>query len=197
MVADVLARPEYAESRPGWWDRLWAVVLQVVGDVVALLQSGGAGSVIGTAVLVLATVAVLVAVVRFTRRVQRGARREIPEVHGGGRSSAQWRALAEDHQGEGRRREAVRCLYRALIARLAETGLLGEVPGRTAGEYLAAVRTDLPAAADPFAAATAAFERAWYGRAAVTEADVRGMEGEIRAVEDALGLRPVPSGAAT
>lgn len=195
IVADVLAGSEYADARPGVLDRVWQAVQRGIVAVIRLLESGGAGSVIGTAVLALAALAVLFGVVRFTRRVQRGARQEFIDVGIAGRTAAEWTALAAEHEMQGRRREAVRCRYRALIARLSEEGLLGEIPGRTAGEYAAAVAADLPAAADAFGQATRTFEQAWYGRAAVTEADLRALAGAVDAVERAAGIAPTAAGA--
>jgi Domain of unknown function (DUF4129) len=87
------------------------------------------------------------------------------------REPLDWRAEAEAHRRAGRIRDALRCRYRALVGDLARRGLIDEIPGRTTGEERSQLRHVAPNAAPPFADAADLFDDAWYGNAAVGEAD--------------------------
>ena len=89
--------------------------------------------------------------------------RSVPSVAVSRRGAAEWRADAESAERAGQWRLALRCRYRALVAELADKGLVEEVAGRTAGEYRAEMAGAAPGVAAPFAGATELFERAWYG----------------------------------
>ncbi|MBA3372047.1 MAG: DUF4129 domain-containing protein [Actinomycetota bacterium] len=175
VTAEVLARAEFVEARPGLWQRALSAVFDFIGRILELLGGGGRGSVIGTLILLGLSAVVAVLLWRFSRKVQRNPAAKAAATDPIGRSSRQWRAEAGEHEAAGRWRAAVRCHYRALIADLAAAGLLEEVPGRTSGEYLRVVVEDLPLAAEAFTAATSAFESAWYGHADVTADDVQQM----------------------
>ncbi len=108
---------------------------------------------------------------------------------GVGRSSRDWLVEAAEHEAAGRRRDAVRCRYRALLADLAAAGLVEEIAGRTSGEYLAAVESDVPAAAEAFADATRRFELAWYGATPVDATDADAFAAVARRVVRDAGLR--------
>jgi hypothetical protein len=84
-------------------------------------------------------------------------------VSGPRRPAAEWLADAAACEARSDWRGALRCRYRALVADLAQRGLVEEIAGRTTGEYRAAVAETLPASADLFAGATELFELAWYG----------------------------------
>jgi hypothetical protein len=169
-VTDVLSRPEYAELEPNAFERARDALLEAIGRALDALAGTGAGTAVGyVALVILGGIVGLLA-----WRLLRGLRPDVgvdgPLSGDVGRSSEQWAAESEAHEQAGRFRDAVRCRYRALIAALAGGGLLDEIPGRTAGEYLTAVRADIPAAAEPFATATRVFEAAWYGPEEVTAA---------------------------
>ena len=111
--------------------------------------------------LVLALVGLLVW--RFSRGMAGDPGAAATGLEGRPRAAVDWRAEAEAHERAGRWRQAVRCHYRALLAELAQRGVVEEVPGRTTGEYRAQVGARAPALAPPFASATELFELAWYG----------------------------------
>ena len=183
----MLARPEFAGAQPSWWQRL----LRVISDYLAGLGEavGAGGSLVGTAIVVaLALVAILV-VVRYTRTLRRDPRRDLAVGGQVGRSSQDWLAEAAAAEAQGRWREAVRCRYRALLASLAAAGLVEEVAGRTAGEYLAAVSADVPRAARAFTDATRRFEDAWYAATSVTNDDVHAFEEASRKTLADAGVR--------
>jgi predicted lipid-binding transport protein (Tim44 family) len=188
-VADVLSRAEYAEAEPGLWARIEGEIARLLGELWMRLVGTGAGTLIGNVVLVLLVAAIAFAAWRLVRSLRRDATQEEPLAADVGRSAASWLEEAATHEESARWREAVRCRYRALIADLAADGRLQEIPGRTAGEYLAAVRRDLPAASEPFARATRIFESAWYGPDEVTAEDAAALRGAAAQV--------VPAGAVT
>jgi hypothetical protein len=189
VVRSVLARPEYAGLEPSWWDRIVAAVRRAVGTLLGDLGTGAAGSVIGWLVVAALALGVGWLVYRWVRSLRRDAVAGLATEADVGRSPAEWITDAEGHEAQGRFRDAVRCRYRALVADLAEGGRLEEIPGRTAGEYLTALRAEDPAAAEPFAAATSIFERAWYGSEEVGADDVTAMRERAGETAGAAGLR--------
>ncbi|HVM20175.1 MAG TPA: DUF4129 domain-containing protein [Egibacteraceae bacterium] len=168
----VLSRPEFAEARPAWWEEVLRIIGEMLDRLVTTAGSGGRGSVIGVVVLAAFAAAIALGVIRFGRTLGRDPAVDMTVEGPVGRSAADWLAEADRHERQGEWRAALRCRYRALLADLAAQGLVEEVAGRTTGEYLASVTADVPDAAASFAAATAAFERAWYGHGEVGAADV-------------------------
>lgn len=183
IVADVLSRSEYADAAPGLWDRIQAEIARLLGELWMRLAGTPGGTLVGNLVLVGVVLLVVLAVWRLARTVRRDRAQQEPLATEVGRSAEAWREEAASHEEAGRWRQAVRCRYRALIAALAAQGRLREIPGRTAGEYLDAVRSDLPEAAEPFARATRIFEAAWYGPEEVTSADADEMRAAAEQIQ--------------
>jgi hypothetical protein len=170
-VTDVLSRPEYADLEPNAFERARDALLEAIGRALDALAGTGAGTAVGYVALAFLTFIVGLLAWRLLRGLRPDVGVDGPLSGDVGRSWEEWAAEAEAHEQAGRFRDAVRCRYRALIAALASGGLLDEVPGRTAGEYLAAAHADVPAAAEPFATATRVFEAAWYGPGEVSATD--------------------------
>jgi hypothetical protein len=164
-VREMLSRPEFRPPDRPLLDRLFDWVLEMIGRLLAALGGSGAGGIIGLILLALVLVGVGVLAARFSRGLTPSP--EVAAALPGGvrRSAAEWRAQAEAHERIGAWREAIRSRYRALVADLASSGLVEEVPGHTAGEYRRQLGRSVPAAAADFAGATELFEVAWYGRA--------------------------------
>jgi len=160
----VLRRAEYLPAQRTPLEVAWQWLLERLGILLGQLASGGAGALVGLALVLLILAAVAFVALRFSLGVTRdpAAAAALPAVPG--RSGAEWRAEAEAHERAGEWRQAVRCRYRALVADLAVRGLVDEIPGRTAGEYRGEVRRNAPLLADDFAGATELFELAWYAR---------------------------------
>ena len=176
-VDDVLSRPEFADAQPGLAGQVWDWLLAQLARLLSLVGSSDPGQLLLSLVLFAIIAGLAAAAVVFVRRIRRsGAPAREGVTAPVGRSPAQWRDAARAAEVDGDLREAVRCAYRALVADFAARGWLEEVPGRTAGQYLAAVEADVPAAAPAFARVTRLFERAWYGRAGVAPADLRRLE---------------------
>lgn len=81
------------------------------------------------------------------------------------RSPTEWTAEADRCEREGDHRGAVRARFRALTTTLARRDLVGDTPGRTAGELRADIAERAPALSGPFDALAGLFEVVWYGRA--------------------------------
>jgi len=89
--------------------------------------------------------------------------------------SALWRQ-AETLAGEGRFHEAVRVLYRAVLALLHRQQLIRFEPMRTNGEYVRQVRLSErapPELHEPFHQLTNLFEAKWYGERVCESGDYR------------------------
>jgi hypothetical protein len=169
----VLTRPEYRENAPSLLRQLYELAQEWLGRFLEAVIGAGEQNLVGTIAVVALLGAVLLLVVRFLRGVRRDPGQDVALAVAPGKSPREWQAEAEEHERSGRWREALRCRYRLLLARLAVRGLIEEVPGRTSGEYLAEAIHALPEAAEDLRAVTAAFERAWYGNQAVGEAQVQ------------------------
>ncbi len=162
-IGEVLARPEYQRPSPGFVQRLRDAVVDLLERFLTTLLEGGRGTVVAWTILAVAIVAAVLVALRFARGVTRDPGRGVATTAIPRRGAADWRADAEAAERAGQWRQALRCRYRALVAELADRGLVEEVAGRTAGEYRAEVAGTAPAVAGPFAGATELFERAWYG----------------------------------
>ncbi len=135
-------------------------------------------------ILAVAVAGVVWVSARFARGVTRDPGRGVAAVAVARRGAAEWRADAEAAERAGQWRQALRCRYRALVAELADRGLVEEVAGRTAGEYRVELATSAPSAAPSFAGATELFERAWYSGWPTGEAEAarfRGLADEVLA----------------
>jgi hypothetical protein len=197
LAEEILAQPRYDEPAEPLLDRILNWIGERIGDLLESLGggAGGGGSALGWVVLVLAVAAIGYLVFRYARgiNVERRVGPEAPpamiELT---RSPAEWRAEAHQLAGEGRFREALRCRHRALVADLVAQGVIPEIPGRTAREYVADVAVNRPAAGPAIAEITEVFEAAWYGNAATGHGDLARVEElEVRV------LRPEPVGGAT
>lgn len=165
---EILQSPEFRELPRSLYQRLQETLADWLGDLLGRLVGGGTPGLVAWVVLVVALGAAAYLVVRALRldRRRRGAPPDEDSMVQRRRPAVEWEAEAAACEAHGDWRGALRCRYRALIARLAGRGVVEEVPGRTAGEYLTVVHQAAPGAAPDFTGATTLFERAWYGNAA-------------------------------
>lgn len=172
-VEEVLAREEFQPLQPSIPQRVLEWALEGIERILRTILDATTGSPTTTILLLLLIIGVLAAIgVLLARGVRRNPVRAVVVQGDIGRSPQDWEAEAQAHEAAGRWREALRSRYRKLLAELSARGLIEEVPGRTSGEYLRESLAALPAAADDLRAVTAAFEDAWYGSRAVSQADV-------------------------
>lgn len=173
-IEQVLREPAFTTARPSWLERLRDDVRQWFFERLATLFESGAGTVLAWTLVGLAAVVGVLVVVRAMRDVRRGA---VAEAGAGAvtitrRPAADWLADARAAREAGDPAEAVRCGYRAVVAGLASSGGVDEVPGRTVGEYRAQVREHRPELLDDFVRASDVFERVWYARRGADPHDV-------------------------
>lgn len=189
VTESVLSRPEFLDAQPSWLQQALQWIADAFGELAAPLGGGQRGSTIGTVALVVVALLLAAAVIRFTRTMRRDPGVDPAVDATVGRPADAWLAEALALAEEGDWRGALRCRYRALVAEFAAAGLLEEVPGRTTGEYRAAVEADVPPAAEAFAGATRTFELAWYGHAAVGRDDVAEFTATAQRAVAAAGVR--------
>jgi hypothetical protein len=181
----VLSRPEFQPTpeSPTALVRRWT--LDQLGRLLSAALGGSRFGILG-GILALAVVGALVIMIVLAVRGT-GANPVLAggfAVSGGQRPTAAWLADAAALEAAGDWRGALRCRYRALVAELAQRGLVDEIPGRTTGEYRRQLASTLPRSADDFSGVTDLFERAWYGDAFVTEAEaarLRALAERVRA----------------
>lgn len=178
---EILSRPEFEQPAPTLWDRIQQAINDAIEALVDSVFGAGRNGVV--ALLVLALVAAAIGFLIF-RLVRSSGTFQRDEARSGVsieplRPASDWDAMARAHAEAGEWRDAIRCRYRALVARLAAADVVDEIPGRTAGEYRLEVRSRRPEAAEPFGGATDLFERVWYGAGDATA------EGEAVLVERA------------
>lgn len=193
VAEEVLARPEYRENAPGLLQRIYGLVGEFLGRVLEAIIGAGERNLVGTIAVVVLIAVLVVLVVRFLRGVRRDPRQDLALAGAQGRPPRAWQAEAEEHERAGRWRDAVRCRYRLLLARLAARGLIEEVPGRTSGEYLREALDALPAAAADLRAVTLAFERVWYGNRQPNEEEAREVANAVDRVEALARADRVPA----
>jgi len=169
-VSAILAQRQFHPG-PSWLQRVinWLHAhLHFPAVHVPSFYGGAWESYVVLAVLVAAVAGALVAATRrgLFRRLRHPRASPGVVVTDGTKSlaPAEWRDRAERFAAEGRFREALRCRYCALVGELARRGVVGEVPGRTSGDYARLVRARLPEVAEQFASVTVLFEGCWYGR---------------------------------
>jgi hypothetical protein len=166
---EVLSRPEFRQPPKSLYERATDWLEEQLDRAISLFFSGSRGSVVAWIVLLAIVGLVGFFVWRFVRTARREPRswRARPDVTTEVRRSAlDWDRDAEEHERAGRWRDAVRCRYRALAARLGSAGVVDdEDQTRTPREQRMEVDVALPPdAARSFAEAVDLFERAWYGQ---------------------------------
>lgn len=174
-AGELLSRPPYREEPPGLLERAVTAVRQWLAELI----DGVVGAVAADAMLAWLVVGIglallLLVVWRSTRglTVDRSVE-TAASGEGGGRPARDWHALADDHEAAGAWDEAVRCRYVALVTRLAELGVIEEVPGRTVGELDAELHGSAPALAPAVAEAGGVFAEVAYGRLPADRARAR------------------------
>lgn len=183
-VEEVLRQPGLRDDR-SILERILDQVLEWIDRFFSAAVSGGGGTVVAWVVTGLLVAVIVFFGVRLLRGVTADPGASGPTVGDIGRPAVDWRAEAEHHEAEGRWSDAVRCRYRAAVADLAASGIVEEVPGRTAGTYRRLVADGLPAVADDFSEMTTLFEQVWYGGRAAGPADATRMGELVLAVSGA------------
>jgi len=171
---ELLSRPPYTDQASGPVTDLVARARQWIARLLdALLGTVTGNGVFAWAVVALGTAVLVVLVLRWTRGLSLDRSPSGLLVDDAGRSAADWRGEARALADDGQWAEAVRAGYAAVVADLAEQGVLADAGGRTVGEIDRLVAVDDPAAAPAVARAGRVFEDVWYGHRTAGEADFR------------------------
>ena len=159
----ILSEPQFRQPPKPWIQRLGDWLQRELDRLLNAFFNGGATTAIAWLIAAAAVVVVAILLRRFGRRLQRDPGVQVHTTPRRRWTSGDWRAEAAQHRKAGEWREAIRCSYRALIASLAERGIVEEVPGRTTREYEELVKKNLPNGVSDFGSATELFEAVWYG----------------------------------
>jgi hypothetical protein len=178
---EILSQPEYTAHEMTWWRQLmyyaahpWEAVSDGIDWLLGHLAGTGPGAVVAWIFVVAFLGGLVFLIVTLTRSTTRDNAIPVglaPSTRD--RTPAEFLEEAERMEAEGRWRQAIRMRYAALLAELGLAGFIRLRPGRTTGEYLMEVRSNLPAAAESFGSATQVFERAWYGKGEPDQSDLQ------------------------
>jgi hypothetical protein len=163
LTRHILSERQFRQPSKPLITRFEEWVAREFRHLVNSLISSGHATVVGWIVIAVAVGAVAAMVTRFSRRVRRDPGISLGPLRASRKSAADWTADATRHERAAEWRQALRCRYRALVAELAERGVVDEIPGRTTREYQAVVERNLPAATVEFGGASQLFEAVWYG----------------------------------
>lgn len=163
LTKRILSEAQFHQPAKPWLTRLSDWLSKEIAKLLDTLASGSDAGFIAWVIVGVAVAAAVLLLRRFTRRIRRDPGIAVQHTITPKRSAADWNALAAAHRQAGEWREAVRCGYRAMVATLAERGVVDDVPGRTAREYEQLINRNLPGATGAFGDATDLFEAVWYG----------------------------------
>jgi hypothetical protein len=143
-------------------------IARAIGDLidamVGALFGSGILTVVAWVVIVGAIAALVVAIVRRRRSVPKRSKPVVRVTSlEASRLPHEWLSEAEALEARGEWKLGLRARYRSLVSELIHRRQLRDIPGRTTGEFRIELREHLPVVAEPFAAATDLFDRAWYG----------------------------------
>lgn len=182
--AERIVAEELVDDRSGV-QRLLDTARRGLGDFLGDLFGGvgegtGAAGLVVTALLVLAIVAVFALAVRALVRAQRsrvapGPTDGVSVVLGQAVRPVALHDEIRAAEARGDWAAVVMARFRLCVAGLIRERTLSDVVGRTTGEYRGEVAEARPHLADDFSAASRVFERAYYGREPMTEAEAAEM----------------------
>jgi Domain of unknown function (DUF4129) len=174
-MREIFERPEFQRSK-SLLQRVVDQILEWLGrntDVQAPgVSPSGWGGPIGTIVLWVAAILVVIALALLVRKIilawrpRRKTTSKPVDVHvDDERDATEWASDAEALEAAGRWKDAIRCRYRELVARLVESETVSPMAGRTTGELRADLASGAPVVAREFSEATLLFELPWYADA--------------------------------
>lgn len=163
LLADELAKQEYQQAKPTWWDQL----LGGINDWLNSLQFGNAqGPPAFGLLVVIIVVAALLIVAFLVFGLPRLNRRST--VSGSlfgeddARTAAQIRLAAEAAAARGDYATAIAEMYRSIARGLAERTVLSTSPGTTAHDFASRAGAAFPSQATDLTASALAFDEVRY-----------------------------------
>lgn len=163
LTKRILSEAQFHQPAKPWLTRLSDWLSKEIARLLDTLASGTEAGFIAWIIVGVAVAGAALLLRRFARRIQRDPGIAVEHTIAPKRTASDWNAFAAAHRQAGEWREAVRCGYRAMVATLAERGVVDEMPGRTAREYERLIDRNLPGATVAFGDATDLFEAVWYG----------------------------------
>jgi hypothetical protein len=165
LADEILERSEFDEPEPNVLERIAGWIDDRIQDVLDVIAGGGIFTIIAIVVVLIGLVLLVRWLVGSEWNLRRRRRRaddgvSLDEVRT--RTPAQWRAEAEELEGRGDWKAALRCRHRALVGALLVEGLVDDVAARTTGELRQDVAERAPERAAAFSAASDLFDLAWY-----------------------------------
>ncbi len=172
----ILSAREFRGQRgPTWLDalkaRVWSWIVRQLERIFGRL--GGSktiGNIVAWTVIILASLVVLIWMVRFLMRAGSRAEMNLRGATPVNRDWHRWLRDARAAAGRGDYRAAIHAAYWAAIVRMEETNTLPEDRSRTPRESLRLIRQESPDYA-PLLQLTQRFELVWYGYRSATDAD--------------------------
>lgn len=163
-----LNKPIY--PRPSLTDEIMDKINEFLLKLILKTSHVSGGWFTVTVLVILAAIAIFVAIriARRTMRTNRGGDYELFDA--GQLTAAQHRATAESFAADGNWTAAIRHRLRAVARELEETGVLTQVPGRTANELAHDAGEALPHLAAELSQAATAFNDVTYGERPGTQA---------------------------
>lgn len=170
QARQILAREEFQQAEPSWWDRKkaqmrgWLARMFLSVDRITS-SAPWLGHLMEWILFTAAAVALLIWVLRTVQRQRLRMALGGEATHEAtpwARETEDWRRIAEEQAARGAWREAIHALYWSAIVHLERRRAWRHNPARTPREYVRLLRAGSPEQAN-LRALTAALERSWYG----------------------------------
>ena len=183
-VAAIVAQPHFAtQQRQSLFVRLIQFIFSEIRELLDLMRGSLDGRIVVVAALV---VIALIVVSRIVADRRLALRRRFGSAAVGSNASRRdaW-ATAREMAAQGQLVEASHVLYSALLETLSRSGAIRFHTSKTAGDYARELRRAGAATASDFHTFAREFDRAVYGRGAVTRAE---FEALLQAAEQIAGV---------
>ncbi|MFT4219798.1 MAG: DUF4129 domain-containing protein [Microbacterium sp.] len=179
-----LAKPEYAQAQPTWFDLAAREVGEFIDHLLHPSVSGGWSGLPAVIAIVVVVVLVVAAILIWGRpRAAHRSRAAVAELFGDDeRSAAQLRRDAAARAAEQDWQEAIVLRFRALARGLSERGVVDPVPGATVHAFAREAARAFPAEGPRVEHAATAFDDVRYLRQPGTPA----LYALVAGVDDAL-----------
>ena len=169
QARQILAREEFQQAEPSWWDRKMAqlrgwLVRMFLGVDRLTTSAPWLGQLMEWVLFTAAAVGLLVWVLRTVQRqrLRMALGSEAPAATQWARDIEDWRRIADEEAARQAWREAIHALYWAAIVHLEQRRAWRHNPARTPREYVRLLRPGSPEQVQ-LRELTAVLERSWYG----------------------------------